>query len=97
VFILPLKGSGELIFGDGPQDPYPCSLGAVLGQQEVSQLGCLFWKEKKKCPVRYQVNSMGGGIVLIHYQGLLDRGGGVDLESCPNQQKTSLGTTIQAF
>jgi hypothetical protein len=54
-------------------------------------------EREKSALVRYKVNRMGGGIVLIHHQGLLDRGGIVDLEIHPNQQKTSLGTTIQAF
>jgi hypothetical protein len=46
--LIPLpKGSGELIFSDGPHDTYPACPEAILGQQEASQFGLHSWKKKK--------------------------------------------------
>jgi hypothetical protein len=46
--IAPESG-GELIFGDGPFDPYPARHEAVLEQLKASQLLLHSWTEKKVC------------------------------------------------
>ncbi len=60
------KGNGQLIFRDGPHDPFPACLEDVLGQQEASQLDVSLGKRKKFARV-IACESGGWEIILMPF------------------------------
>ncbi len=73
----PLKGAGELVFGDVSIDLLPACLEAFPGQEDANQLRLRPLEEKE---VRWgdnpQIGWVGDRLDECCRQGLLDRGGG---------------------
>ncbi len=83
----PPEGGGEVLFGDGPDDPFPGVLEGLLGQGHASQLH-LDLREEEEVR-RGQVRQIGR--VLYHpdlsgSQPILDDGGGVDRSVIPMEE-----------
>ncbi len=95
VYIQPSKDGCEHVFGNRLHDPSPARLEAVLGQQEASQLWLL--EREKVCWGDIQwIGWVREHLDAFCHQGLLDRGGSVDLVTRPKTE-TSPGMTIWAF
>jgi hypothetical protein len=83
----PPESGGELVFGNGPHDPFPSALEALLGQVEASQL-LLHLSEQEE--VRWhKVRRIGGMRQYLDRSGgklIFDKGGSVDGRIVPLQE-----------